>query len=80
MRAERAGAFRQGYAGIEPAVQLTAAEVIAESLDTLENATAPSELPPEIKVEEDRVEALAPAPPIKRRTPAPLRPTSPAAR
>lgn len=59
------GAFRQGYAGLEPAVQLPASEVIAESLDTLENATAPTELPAEIKVEEDRVEALASAPQVK---------------
>ncbi|WP_338502695.1 cell wall hydrolase [Sphingomonas kaistensis] len=66
------GAFRQGYAGVEPAVQVTSAEVIAESLDTLENATAPSELPPEIKVEEDRVEALAPAAPVKAQDSSPL--------
>ena len=65
-------AFRQGYAGSEPAVQLPAAEVIAESLDTLENATAPSELPPEIKVEEDRVEALAPAQQVKPQDTSPL--------
>ena len=65
-------AFRQGYAGSEPAVQLPAAEVISESLDTLENATAPSELPPEIKVEEDRVEALAPAQQVKPQDTSPL--------
>jgi hypothetical protein len=58
-------AFRQGYAGNEPAVQLPMAEVITESLDTLENVTAPAELAPEIKVEADRVEALAPAPQAK---------------
>ena len=54
-------AFRQGYAGLEPAVQLPVAEVISDSLNTLDNVTAPSEIPPEIKVEEDRVQALAPA-------------------
>jgi spore germination cell wall hydrolase CwlJ-like protein len=54
-------AFRQGYAGIEPAVQLPMAEVINDSLDALENVTAPSELLADIKVEEDRVEAIAPA-------------------
>lgn len=65
-------AFRQGYAGFEPAVQLPAAEVIAESLDTLDNVTAPSELPPEIKVEEDRVEALAPTQQVKPQDTSPL--------
>ena len=54
------GAFRQGYAGSEPAVQLPVTEVISDSLDTLENATAPASFRSEIKVEEDRVEALAP--------------------
>lgn len=55
------GAFRQGYAGSEPAVQLPIAEVISDSLDTLDNVTAPSQPVPEIRVEEDRIEALAPA-------------------
>ncbi|GAA4000664.1 cell wall hydrolase [Sphingomonas humi] len=58
-------AFRQGYAGVEPAVLLPTPEVITDSLDTLDNATAPTDLPPPIKVEEDRVEALAPSPVIK---------------
>jgi hypothetical protein len=58
-------AFRQGYAGVEPAVQLPTAEVISDSLDMLENVTAPSEVPAEIKVEEDRVEALAPTQPAR---------------
>jgi spore germination cell wall hydrolase CwlJ-like protein len=65
-------AFRQGYAGNEPAVQLPMAEVITESLDTLENVTAPAELAPEIKVEADRVEALAPAPQAKPEQVSPL--------
>nr|WP_314445847.1 cell wall hydrolase [uncultured Sphingomonas sp.] len=65
-------AFRQGYAGAEPAVQLSAAEVISDSLDTLENATAPSELPAEIKVEEDRIEALAPAQQVRTQETSPL--------
>jgi spore germination cell wall hydrolase CwlJ-like protein len=53
------GAFRQSYAGSEPAVQLPAAETISDSLDTLENATALSEVAPEVKLEEDRLEPLA---------------------
>ncbi|UUR06965.1 cell wall hydrolase [Sphingomonas glaciei] len=65
-------AFRQGYAGVEPSVQLPMAEVISDSLDTLDNVTAPSELPAEVKVEEDRVEALAPAPQIKSQDSSPL--------
>jgi spore germination cell wall hydrolase CwlJ-like protein len=65
-------AFRQGYAGNEPAVQLPMAEVITESLDTLENVTAPAELSPEIKVEADRVEALAPAQEAKSQESSPL--------
>ncbi|NJC04497.1 spore germination cell wall hydrolase CwlJ-like protein [Sphingomonas kaistensis] len=65
-------AFRQGYAGTEPSVQLPMAEVISDSLDTLENVTAPSDLPAEIKVEEDRVEVLAPAPQVKAPDSSPL--------
>jgi spore germination cell wall hydrolase CwlJ-like protein len=65
-------AFRQSYAGFEPAVQLPASEVIGESLDTFENATARSELPPEIKVEEDSVEALAPVQQMKSQDTSPL--------
>ncbi len=66
------GAFRQGYAGYEPAMQLPASEVIGESLDTLENVTSPTELPPEIQVEEDRIEALAPAQQLKPQETSPL--------
>jgi hypothetical protein len=65
-------AFRQGYAGAEPAVQLPTAEVISDSLDTLENVTAPTELPPEIKVEEDRAEVLAPAQQVSTEETSPL--------
>ena len=53
-------AFRQGYAGREPALKLPSPEVIAESLDMFENVTAPSEAVEEPKVEEDRIEALTP--------------------
>ena len=56
-------AFAQGYAGREPepAVPPTSTEVIEASLDTLENATKASETLEEPKVEEDRIEALAPS-------------------
>jgi len=54
------GAFRQGYAGQEAAPPLPSPEVIAEGLDTLENATAPITPPLEPKLEEDRIEAIAP--------------------
>lgn len=56
-------AFGQGYAGREPepVVAATSTEVIEASLDTLENATAASEPIEEPKVEEDRIEALAPS-------------------
>lgn len=53
-------AFRQGYAGQEAAPPLPSPEVITDGLDTLENATAPITPPLEPKVEEDRIEAIAP--------------------
>jgi hypothetical protein len=53
-------AFRQSYAGREPVLQLPSPEVIADSLNALENVTAPSEILEEPKVEEDRIEAIAP--------------------
>lgn len=66
-------AFRQVYAGAEPSVQVPMTEVISDSLDTLENVTAPAEPAPEIKVEADRVEALAPAQQVKTQESSPLK-------
>ena len=55
-------AFRQAYAGSEPVLQPPTSEVIEESLDTLENAAAPAVVSDEPKVEEDRIQAIAPGP------------------
>lgn len=59
------GAFRQGYAGREPVLQLPSPEVIAAGLDALETLTAPTEVVEEPRVEEDRIEALVPDQPAK---------------
>ena len=52
-------AFRQGYAGREPEAVLPTPDVITDSLDTLENATAPSATVEEPKLEEDRIQSIA---------------------